>query len=94
MHDADAALLRHGDGHARLGDGVHGGGEQRGVQGDVAGELGLRADLGGHHVAVGGHQQHVVEGQGFREIFGKHNALMRLAGRGFESRCGRRFCLL
>ena len=66
MHDADAALLRHGDGHARLGHGVHGRGEQRGVERDVAGQLGLRADLHGHHLAVGGHQQHVVEGKGFR----------------------------
>ena len=29
MDDAEAALLGHGDGHARLGDGVHRGGEQR-----------------------------------------------------------------
>ena len=70
MHNADAALLRHGNGHARLGHGVHGGREQRSIERDVAGELRLRADLRGHHVAVGGHQQHVIEGQGFREIFG------------------------
>ena len=31
MHNADAALLGHGDGHARLGHRVHGRGEQRGV---------------------------------------------------------------
>ncbi len=70
MHDADAALLRHGDGHARLGHGVHGRREQRGVQRDVARELRLRADLRGHHVAVGRHQQHIVEGEGFRKNFG------------------------
>ena len=70
VHNADAALLRHGDGHARLGHRVHGRGEQRGVQRNVAGQLGLRADLHGHHVAVGGHQQHVIEGKGFRQVFG------------------------
>ena len=94
MHDADAALLRHGDGHARFGDGIHGGREQRRIQRDVAGQLGLRAYLGGHHVAVGGDQQHVIKGQGFWQIFRKHNALMRLAGRRFESRYGRRLALL
>ena len=70
VHDADAALLRHGNGHARLGDRVHGGGEQRGVERDVAGQLGLRADLNGHYVAQGGHQQHVIESKGFGQVFG------------------------
>ena len=66
MHDADAALLGHGDGHARLGYCVHGGREQRGVERNFAGQLGLRADLDGHYVAQGRHQQHIVEGEGFR----------------------------
>jgi ribosome maturation factor RimP len=46
VHDADSTLLGHGDGHARLGDRVHGGRDQRGIQGNVLGELGLRAHLG------------------------------------------------
>ena len=65
VDDAEAALLGHGDGEARFGDGVHGGGHQRGVERDVAGELGLRADLGGDDVAVGGDEQDIVEGKGF-----------------------------
>ena len=65
VDDAHAALLGHGDGQARLGDGVHGGGHQRGVEGDVAGELGLGADLGGNDFAVGGDEEDIVEGQGF-----------------------------
>ncbi len=65
VDDAHAALLGHGDGEARLGDGIHGGGEQRGVQGDVAGELGLGADLGGDDIAVGGNEENVVEGKSF-----------------------------
>ena len=69
MHDADAALLRHGNGHARLGDGIHGRGEQRSVERNSACELGLRAHLRGHDVAVGRNQQHIVEGQGFRQSF-------------------------
>ena len=35
VKDADAALAGHGDGHARLGDGVHGGGQERHAQGNV-----------------------------------------------------------
>ena len=40
VNDADAAFLRDGDGEARLGDRVHGGGEHRDVQADAARELG------------------------------------------------------
>ena len=35
VEDADAALAGHGDGHARFGDGVHGGGQERHAQGNV-----------------------------------------------------------
>ena len=35
VQDADAALAGHGDGHARFGDGVHGGGQERHAQGNV-----------------------------------------------------------
>ena len=70
VHDADAALLGHGNGHARLGYGVHGGRDQRRIQRDIAGQLGLRADLHGHHVAQGRDEQHIIEGKGFRQVFG------------------------
>jgi hypothetical protein len=65
MDDAHAALLGHGDGEAGLGDGIHGCGEQRGVQRDVAGELGLSADLGGDDIAVCGNEKYIVEGKSF-----------------------------
>ena len=42
VDDAHAAVLRHGDGHVALGDGVHGGGDQRDIQADPAGEAGAR----------------------------------------------------
>jgi hypothetical protein len=29
--------------------------------------------MGRHHLAVGGHQQDIVEGQSVRKIFGQHN---------------------
>ena len=70
MDNADAALLRHGDGHARLGHSIHGRGKQRSVQRNIASQLGLRADLHGHHVTVGRHQQYIVKGKGFGQVFG------------------------
>ncbi len=70
VDDAHASLLRHGDGQARLGDGVHGCREEGRVESDLPGEPGLGADLGGDDFAVGRYEEDVVEGQGFgnREI--------------------------
>ena len=60
---AESAILRHGDGHRRLGDGVHRRRDDRQVEPDRAGETGRDVDLGGHHRGGGGAQQHVVEGE-------------------------------
>ena len=73
VHDADAALLRHGDGHARLGDRIHSRGKERGVERNPLCQLSLRAYMRGHHLAVGGHQQDIVERKSFRKIIGQHN---------------------
>ena len=67
VDDAEAALLGHGDGHAGLGDGVHGSGEERGVEGDVAGEAGLGAHLGGDYFAECGDEEDVVKCEGFAD---------------------------
>ena len=40
MNDADAALLRDGNGKAGFGDGVHGRRDQGQIQANVAGKLG------------------------------------------------------
>jgi hypothetical protein len=60
---ADAAVLRHADRRLVLGDRVHGRGDQRHVQGDLAGELGAEVDLAGDYVTRAGHEQDVVERQ-------------------------------
>ena len=65
VHDADATLLRQGDGQARLGHGVHRGGHQGQVQADVARQLGRQRGVTGQHLGEGGHQQHIVEGERF-----------------------------
>ncbi len=84
MDDAESALLGHGDGHAGFGDGVHGGGEQRGAEGDALGEPGLGADLGGSDFTGGRGQKDIIEGQGFRQRVFNHDRQMR-AG---SERCG------
>ena len=72
VHDAQTALLRHGNGEARFSDRVHGRGHQRGGEGDAPGELGLGADLGGDNFAVRRDEQNVVEGKRFGDGGGDH----------------------
>jgi len=57
------ALAGHRDGHPRLGDRVHGRGDQRHPQRDVARQPGRGVDLAGDDVGLRGQQQHVIEGQ-------------------------------
>jgi hypothetical protein len=63
VDDADPALARHGDRHARLGHGVHRRGDQRDRQPDRAGELRLHAGVLRVDLRVPRGQQHVVEGE-------------------------------
>ncbi len=86
MDYAHASLLGHGDGEARLGDGVHGGGHQRGVERDALGELGLGADLGGDYVGVGRDEQYIVEGEGFGDRACDHGSVYCCIGRGVGAR--------
>src|SRR5437016_5269802 len=69
---ADPALARHGDRHLRLGDGVHCSGDERNVQGELAGEAGAGVDAARMHARVPRHQQHVVEGEGDGRTKGSH----------------------
>ena len=66
VQDADAALPGHGDGHPRLGHGVHGRGDQRDAQRDPPAQPGRRVRLGGQDVGMSREQQHVVVGQAGR----------------------------
>lgn len=76
-----AALLGHGNGEARLGDSVHGGAEQRNIQGDVAGDLCLRAHLVRNYFTIGRDKQNVVEGKGFWNWELNHKARARMGRR-------------
>ena len=86
FHSCPAALLRHGDGQTRLRDSVHGGAQQRRVQGDVAGDARLGADLGGDHFAECRDEQNIVERQGFGNGKFNHRAQARMGRRGSRKR--------
>ena len=66
MNDPDPALLRHGNGHVRFGNRVHGRADDRNIQPDIARELCLRIGLGRNHVRAGRQQQHVIESKRLR----------------------------
>src|SRR5207237_546706 len=68
----DAAFARHRDGHLRLGDGVHGGGDERNVEGKLAGEAGAGVDVARMDARVPRQQQHVVEREGDGRTEGSH----------------------
>src|SRR5690606_1823637 len=65
VDDANAAFLSHGDGQTRLGDRVHGSGQQRNVQFDAAGQAGLQADILGQYLGITENEQDVVESECF-----------------------------
>jgi hypothetical protein len=91
VDDADAAGLRHGDGHLRLGHRVHGGGDDRNIDGDRAGDAGADIDVGGQHLGQAGPDQHIVESEPFARasvVFSGHRQL-RLARKENKTGCRR-----
>ena len=67
VDDADAAGLRHRDRHARFGDSIHRGGDDRDIERDRAGDAGADIGLGGQDVRETRFQKHVVERVGFAD---------------------------
>ena len=67
VDDADAAGLRHRDRHARFGDRVHRGRDDRDVERDRAGDVGADIGLGGQDIRETGLQKHIVERVGFAD---------------------------
>ena len=70
VDDAEAAVLRHGDGHAGFGHRVHGRGDDRQVEADRAREPGRDVDVAGQDLGAPGPQQHVVEGEALDQLIG------------------------
>ena len=63
VNEADAALARDGDGQARVGDGVHGGGHDGNVQRDLARKAGARVGFRRQHRRFPRQKQDVVKRQ-------------------------------
>ena len=73
-----ATLARHGNRHARFGDGVHRRRNERNVEGDLARQLRRRVDLGRDDVGLAGQQQNVVVGEAQRrELRGNVSDIVR-----------------
>ena len=67
MNNANAALLRDGDGQSGFRHGVHGSGHQWQVQANIARKLGGKRSIFGEDLGERWHQQYVVEGERFAE---------------------------
>jgi hypothetical protein len=67
VQDADTALAGHGNGHARLGDGIHRAGDERDAEPAVAGDQRAGVRLTGHQLRVRRQQQHIVKRQAYRD---------------------------
>ena len=76
VDDANAALLRQGDGEIGLGDRIHRRAEQRDVEFNVVGQQGRHVGVTRQHVRMGGQQQHIVERQTFGQRFFEHGDLL------------------
>ena len=63
MEDADPAEAGEADGHARLRDGVHRGGDERDLERDRAGQAARGRDVVREDGGLGGEEQDVVEGE-------------------------------
>ena len=67
MDDADAAGLRHGDRHLDFGHGIHGRGDDRDIERDLARDAGADIDVRRQHVGQARLEQDVVEGERFAQ---------------------------
>ena len=70
MDHADAALPGQGDGHAGLGNRIHGRAHHRDVQGDLFRQPGVQIHVRREHIALRGDQEHIIEGEaGLDKLF-------------------------
>jgi hypothetical protein len=61
VDDAHATHLRHRNGETGFGDGVHGGGHERHIQGNVAGQPGFEAGVARQNIGESRDEEHVIE---------------------------------
>ena len=82
VEDADAALARHRDGGAASVTESIAALSERDVQLEPAAEPGLHVDVLRQHLAVGGHEEDVVERQALAELVVEHASAPRMSARG------------
>ncbi len=63
VDDADAAFLSDGDGQARFGHRVHGRGNERDIQLELAAKAGFQGGIARQDARVGGQEEDIIEGQ-------------------------------
>lgn len=63
VDDTDSALQSDMDGHLVLGDGVHGGGDEGGLESDALGDGGIERNLGGGETDIARQNEEVVVSQ-------------------------------
>src|ERR1035438_5394731 len=72
MHDADAAVLRQRNRQVRFRHRIHGGGDNRNIERDLARQAGAGIRLGRDHFAAGRFEKNVIESQTLREYVLDH----------------------
>ena len=72
MHNADAALLRQRNRQVRFRHRIHGGGNNRNIESDLARQAGASIHLGRDHFAAGRFEKNVIESQTLREYVLNH----------------------
>ena len=76
VDDSNAALLRQSDREVRLGDGIHGGRNDRNIQSDLAGKAGSGIDFRRQHIAEGRFEQYIIEGEAFGQYVLNHRVIL------------------
>ena len=79
VNEAEAAVERHGGGHARFGHGVHVRRDDRDVQLQTVGELGVELGVAGQDFGVQRGEREIVEGETDAGVRGEKS--VRRAGR-------------
>ena len=75
VHDADAALLREGDGEAGFGHHVHRRRHDGDAEGDPGGKNGREIGVAGKDLRVPGRKHHIVEGECLFDVSHRHLVL-------------------
>ena len=63
MDDTDTTLTGDGNGHAVLGNGIHGGADEGDIQTDLFRQLGVKVHVGGQHIAGRRNEQNIIKGE-------------------------------